>query len=322
MPQAANVHFFDAHPAFGDCRSEIVAGLQREQKTLDPKWFYDAEGSAIFERITRLPEYYPTRAEVSILTSQREAIAQRCGLGSVFIEPGAGNCAKARLLLDALRPSAFVPLDISADFLFAAARGVGEDFPWLEVTALCADFRDFRSFEDHLPVGRRVLFYPGSTIGNLDPDHAIEFLSEARDLVGADGGALIGVDLHKSTGRLESAYNDAQGVTAEFNLNILRRVNDLVGSDFDPDRFAHRAFYNERLRRIEMHLVSEQTQSVCIDGLPFHFEAGESIHTESSYKYSVEDFSDLAARAGLQRRETWLDHDGLFALHYLEPLHQ
>ena len=165
---SANVSFFDAHPAPDDCHKEILAGLQAEPKTLDPKWFYDAEGSALFEQITALPEYYPTRTEVSILKAQRDSIAAYCGQGSVLIEPGAGSCAKVRLLLDAIKPSAFVPLDISADFLFSAAQDVAAAYPWLSVSALCADFRDFSSFEAHLPAGRRVLFYPGSTIGNLE----------------------------------------------------------------------------------------------------------------------------------------------------------
>ena len=198
----ANISFFDAHPAPDDCHKEILAGLQAEPKTLDPKWFYDAEGSALFEQITALPEYYPTRTEVSILKAQRDNIAAYCGQGSVFIEPGAGSCAKVRLLLDAIKPAAFVPLDISADFLFSAAQEIAAAYPWLSVSALCADFRDFLSFEEHLPEGRRVLFYPGSTIGNLDPQAALNFLEQAVSLIGSNGGVLIGVDLHKATDRL------------------------------------------------------------------------------------------------------------------------
>jgi dimethylhistidine N-methyltransferase len=316
----ANVSFFDAHPAPDDCHKEILAGLQTEPKTLDPKWFYDAEGSALFEQITALPEYYPTRTEVSILKAQRDSIAAYCGQGSVLIEPGAGNCAKARLLLDAIKPAAFVPLDISADFLFSAAQEVAAAYPWLSVSALCADFRDFLSFEEHLPEGRRVLFYPGSTIGNLDPQAALNFLEQAVTLIGSDGGVLIGVDLHKATDRLEAAYNDAAGVTARFNRNILRRVNDLVGANFNPDAFQHHAFYDETRRRIEMHLISAHEQTVHISGHDIDFADGERIHTESSYKYTVDGFSDLAARAGLRRVQTWMDDECLFALHYLEPM--
>lgn len=316
---AENVQFHDAHPDSVDCRSEVLAGLARQPRQLDPKWFYDEAGSVLFEEITRLPEYYPTRTEKRILSEQGAAIAQRCGPDCVFIEPGAGNCDKARLLLDELRPSSFVPLDISADFLLDAALSLGRDHPWLPVNAICADFRDFASFETQLPAGRRVVFYPGSTIGNLDPGDASIFLSEVRALVGDTGGALIGVDLHKPTERLEAAYNDAAGVTARFNLNILPRLNDLLGADFDADHFSHLAFYNEAERRIEMHLVSERTQRVTIGDRTFEFAEGERLHTESSYKYTVDGFAELARGAGFTLAQTWTDAEALFSVHYLEP---
>lgn len=315
----SNVEFHDAHPAAGDCHGEVVQGLRETPRRLDPKWFYDEQGSQLFEEITRLPEYYPTRTESAILQNRREEIADRCGPDCVFIEPGAGNCEKARLLLDTLRPSAFVPLDISADFLLQAALAVGSEYPWLTVNAICADFRQFWSFESHLSPGRRVLFYPGSTIGNLEPSAAAAFLASVRELVREDGGVLIGVDLHKSKETLEAAYDDSQGVTARFNLNVLSRLNALVGSDFRPENFRHRAFYNEALQRIEMHLVSQCAQSVHIGAESFELAAGERLHTENSYKYTVAGFAELAASAGLALKESWLDEDQLFSLHYLEP---
>lgn len=315
---AANVQLHDAHPATADCYSEVLAGMALRPRKLDPKWFYDEAGSVLFEQITRLPEYYPTRTEKRILTEQGDAIARRCGSDCVFIEPGAGNCDKARLLLKTLHPSAFVPLDISADFLFEAALALGADHPWLPVTAICADFRDFPSFEAHLPPGRRVLFYPGSTIGNLEPADAGNFLAQVRGLVGSKGGVLIGVDRHKSSAQLEAAYNDSAGVTARFNLNILSRLNALLGADFDPGHFEHLAFYNESLRRIEMHLVSLCAQTVHIGEQQFDLEAGERLHTESSYKYTVEDFAALAGAAGFSIAETWSDPEELFSVYYLE----
>jgi dimethylhistidine N-methyltransferase len=316
---ASNVQFHDAHPATADCHAEVLAGLRETPRRLDPKWFYDEAGSQLFEEITRLPEYYPTRTETAILESERRAIAERCGRDCVFIEPGAGNCEKARLLLDALRPAAFVPLDISADFLLQAALAVGSEHPWLTVNAICADFNEFRSFEAHLPPGRRIVFYPGSTIGNLEPAAAADFLRGVRTLVGPDGGVIVGVDLHKSAARLEAAYNDSAGVTARFNLNILERLNALVGSDFDVANFRHRAFYNVALQRIEMHLESLCDQQVHIAEHCIPLRQGECLHTESSYKYTVEGFAQLAAEAGLALRQSWLDGERLFSLHYLEP---
>jgi L-histidine Nalpha-methyltransferase len=313
-----NVYFYDAHPALADSRSELLDGLARPQKVVDPKWFYDAAGSDLFEQITALPEYYPTRTEISILTDNSQAIAARCGTGCLFIEPGSGNCEKARLLLDTLRPAAYIPLDISADFLRAAATGLGQEYPWLPVHAVCADFNQDWPFPDSLPEGRRVVFYPGSTIGNLEPEAAITFLHRVRQLIGDDGGLLIGVDLHKSSQRLQAAYNDASGVTARFNLNILNRLNALLDSEFKPELFSHRAFYNREQQRIEMHLVTEQAQSVRLNGSAIEFESGESIHTENSYKYTVEGFAELAGRAGLGLRESWVDGEELFSVHYLE----
>lgn len=316
--QPDNVHFHDAHPTPGDSRSEILAGLQAKNKKIDPKWFYDAAGSALFEQITQLPEYYPTRTEIGILKQNRAAISACCGSNCVLIEPGSGNSEKARLLLDALRPAAYVPLDISADFLRETADQLGHDYPWLSINAICADFSQSWLFTESLPEGRRVVFYPGSTIGNLEPAEARDFLNRVRELIGGDGGLLIGVDLHKSSDRLHAAYNDDSGITARFNLNVLSHINAVLDADFDTGRFYHRAFYNTDERRIEMHLVSEREQSVSCADQDIRFENGESIHTENSYKYTVDDFAALAASAGLARRQSWLDDDNLFSVHYFE----
>lgn len=313
-----NVEFDNQHPSLGDSRSEIAAGLQRQQKTINPKFFYDEKGSELFEQITQLPEYYPTRIETSILKANAKEIASVCGEGCVLIEPGSGSSEKVRLLLDAVRPSTYVPLDISAEFLYRSAIKLGREFPWLSVQAICADFSDDWQSNKPLPEGKRVVFYPGSTIGNLEPKAAVEFLEGLRDILGDSGGVIIGVDLHKSKQVLDAAYNDAQGVTAAFNLNVLEQVNEILDADFNAEQFDHHAFYNEDLRRIEMHLVSNEEHVVNSEVGTIRFEEGETIHTESSYKYTTETFSALAQQAGFVLKQTWLDDNELFSVHYLE----
>ena len=317
LTRASNVTFHDEHPAPGDSRSEILRGLQQAQKTIDPKWFYDEKGSQLFDRITRLPEYYPTRTEIRILTENRREISEYCESGCLFIEPGSGSCEKVRLLLEDLRPSAYAPVDISADFLRESALQLGREYPWLEIHAVCADFNRSWSFVDRLPEGKRVVFYPGSTIGNLEPGAAVTFLQRVRDILGEEGGALVGVDLHKSVQTLHDAYNDTRGLTARFNLNVLGRINELLDAEFDQAQFRHRAFYNGEEQRIEMHLVSERAQSVRCNGSRIEFAEGESIHTENSYKYTLDGFADLARSAGLCLEQSWLDDDQLFSVHYL-----
>ena len=312
------VVFRNEHPDLSHSREEILAGLQTTQKTVNPKWFYDEYGSQLFDQITRLPEYYPTRTEVAILTENREQISARCGHGCLFIEPGSGSSEKVRILLDTLQPAAYVPMDISADFLQSAALELGGEYPWLDIYAVCADFNQGWSFLDALPTGKRVVFYPGSTIGNLEPKLAAEFLIRVRDMMGENGGALVGVDTHKSTDRLNAAYNDSQGVTAEFNLNVLRRLNEVMDAEFEEDSFRHHAFYNTEVRRIEMHLVSEREQSVRCNGGTVEFALGESLHTESSYKYTPQSFAALVEAAGLKLAQSWMDADELFSVHYLE----
>ena len=314
---APNVEFTDALPADGDSQNELLLGLTQPQKVIDPKWFYDEQGSELFEHITQLPEYYPTRTEIEILQSNRQQIARLCGANCVFIEPGSGNCEKARLLFDALRPAAYVPVDISADFLREAATRLGLEYPWMKVHAVCSDFSDDWTFLDNLPAGKRVVFYPGSTIGNLAPTKAATFLQRVRRVIGDDGGLLLGVDLHKASDRLTAAYNDASGITARFNLNVLNPVNDALEAEFDQSAFDHKAFYDEQKQRIEMHLVSKHNQSVNYNGGKIDFSAGESIHTENSYKYTVASFAALAASADLEIVQTWIDAEQLFSVHYL-----
>jgi dimethylhistidine N-methyltransferase len=312
-----NVFFQDQHPAQSDCRAELLAGLQQRQKQINPKYFYDARGSELFEQITQLAEYYPTRTEIAILNQYGSEMAECCGSDCVLIEPGSGSSEKVRLLLDAVQPIAYVPLDISAEFLRESALKLGREFPWLRVHAICADFSDQWQTRTELPVGRRVVFYPGSTIGNMEPQDAQAFLAAQRQWLGEDGGILIGVDLRKSEQLLNAAYNDAEGVTAEFNLNALNVVNRLTGSNFRQQGFDHRAFYNQQLQRIEMHLVSKELQAVQINGSAIEFGKGETLHTENSYKYSLESFIALSKAAGFSVQKSWLDEENLFSVHYL-----
>ncbi len=314
-----NVRFEDQHPGRGDAGRELRRGLALPQKMINPKFFYDQLGSELFDQITRLPEYYPARTEKAILTKYRAEMARYCGRGSVIIEPGSGSSEKIRLLLNALEPSAYVPLDISADFLQQAAQRLGEEFPGVQIHAICADFSHNWSLPRTLPAGKRVVFYPGSTIGNLEPEAAVAFLQRMRQWVAPEGGILLGVDLHKSSDRLNVAYNDSAGVTARFNLNLLRHLNQVLGTRFDPARFRHRAFYCEARQRIEMHLVSVEKHSVACGDEVFEFEAGETIHTENSYKYTPQGIEDLASGAGLRVGKSWLDDEALFSVHYLEP---
>jgi dimethylhistidine N-methyltransferase len=313
----SNVSFTDEHPAAGDVRSEILAGLQAQLKSINPKYFYDTIGSQLFEQITQVPEYYPTRTEKKLLNEYQVEIAEYCGSDCIFIEPGSGNCEKVRLLLNSLKPAVYAPVDIAADFLKSAAMQLGQEYPWLKIQAVCADFNQSWEFVDELPAGKRVVFYPGSTIGNLEPAAALSFLKRIRSVVGNGGGALIGVDLHKSSERLNAAYNDAEGVTADFNFNALTRINDLLDAEFDRAEFEHKAFYNTERQRIEMHLVSRRGQSIRCNGSSISMAPGESIHTENSYKYSIDGFSELAASAGLQVQRSWVDEDHLFSVHYL-----
>jgi dimethylhistidine N-methyltransferase len=297
----------------------VIAGLSLPQKALPPKYFYDAKGSALFERICALREYYPTRAELALTRRHLADIARFAGEGCELIEYGSGASVKTRLLIRRLRPAAYVPVDISEAALHAAAKRLAREFPRLEIRAVAGDFA--RPLK--LPVFgarsalRRVVYFPGSTIGNLAPHEAHAFLSMTRGQVGAGGAMLVGVDLKKDANLLHAAYNDAKGVTAQFNLNLLHRINRELGGNFNLARFAHYAFYNAPRGRVEMHLVSLAPQLVRIGRHRFSFARGETIHTENSYKYSLEEFRTLAAEAGFKGAKAWLDPQGLFSLHGL-----
>jgi dimethylhistidine N-methyltransferase len=297
-------------------REDVIAGLSLPQKALPPKYFYDAAGSRLFDRICRLPEYYLTRAELALTRRHLAAIARFTGRGCELIEYGSGASLKTRLLIRALRPSAYVPVDISAAALAGAARRLARDFGWLPIFAMTGDF----SQPLRLPVvraragRRRVVYFPGSTVGNLMPEEAQAFLKMTRGQVGRAGAMLVGVDLKKDANALHAAYNDSRGVTAAFNLNLLKRINRELGADFDLRQFRHYAFYNPRLGRIEMHLVSLARQTVNLGAYRFAFTCGETLHTENSYKYSVEEFAVLAGEAGFRADAVWQDASKRFAL--------
>ena len=291
---------------------DVIAGLAAPQKALPPKYVYDDAGSRLFERICRLPEYYLTRAELSLTRRHLAAIARFAGRGCELIEYGSGESLKTPLLIGALRPGAYLPVDISHAALEQAARRLSRRFPGLQISPVHGDFS--RPLDLPRPRSPRLVYFPGSTIGNLDPEEAHAFLSMTR---GQAARMLVGVDLRKDARVLHAAYNDSRGVTAAFNLNLLARINRELGADFDLARFGHYAFYNAAAGRVEMHLVSLAGQAVRIGRHRFAFEAGESIHTENSYKYSIEGFRALAARAGYAVRKVWTDPKGLFALYGL-----
>ena len=298
---------------------EMHAGLSRAVRSVSPKFFYDAEGSVLFDRICDLPEYYPTRTELQILTQQAADMAAHIGPDAEIVEFGAGSLTKVRFLLDALQsPRRYVPIDISGEHLEAAVRRLRADYPSLAVEPVVADY----TLPLVLPAsgdgsGRRVGFFPGSTLGNFAPDEALSFLQSAARLL-RGGGLLLGVDLVKEPARLHAAYNDAQGITAAFNLNLLRRSNAELGTDFDLDGFAHAAFYNAPLRRIEMHLVSRRAQRVTMGDDAFDFAEGETLHTENSHKFTVDGLRALARKAGFVPTAVWTDPERLFSVHWLQ----
>jgi dimethylhistidine N-methyltransferase len=314
------VQFYDHHPETDDLEHEVITALGQERKQLSPKFFYDKRGSELFERICRLEEYYPTRTEIAILETNADHIARLAGSNCWLIEYGSGSSRKVRILLDALEGQvAYTAIDISKDHLLEAANELAALYPELEVQAVCADYT--RPFPLPRPAhnghGKRVVFFPGSTIGNLHPAQALEFLRNTAKQVGAGGAMLIGVDLKKDQPTLHAAYNDSEGVTAAFNLNLLTRINRELAADFDLAAFRHAAFYNSELGRIEMHLVSLRDQVVRLNGTRIAFSKGETIHTENSYKYGIEEFRALAARAGFTSANVWTDPGQLFSIHYL-----
>ena len=313
-----NPRFHDYHPQSDDLRRWTLTGLAASPKQLPPKFFYDAAGSRLFARIVEQPEYYIPAVERGILETHGGDIIHRLGLdGCILIEPGAGCGIKVRFLLDRARPAMYVPMDISAAHLRQSAVGLAADYPWLPIHAICVDHTKPFELPSEIPAERRVFFYPGSSLGNFDPPEAIRFLGDLSRKAGHRGRLLIGIDTKKPAAVLNRAYNDAAGVTAAFNLNLLLRIRQELGADLEVGGFHHQAFYNERHGRVEMHLVSRRDQRVRIDGSEFVFAAGESIHTENSYKYAPSEFQRLAGEAGWNAEQVWLDPRGYFSIHLL-----
>jgi L-histidine Nalpha-methyltransferase len=306
----------DLAPRADELRRAVVAGLSQPKKQLSCALLYDARGSALFEEICDLEEYYPTRTEIAILERCRDEIAAQLGAGVTVVDLGSGSSRKIDILLTSLRsPAAYVPVDISRDYLREASARIARRHPGLCVAPVCADYTEHLDLPAGVPHERVVVFFPGSTIGNLAPPEAERFLRRMGQLAGPGGSLLIGVDTDKDPRLLEAAYDDARGVTAAFNLNLLARLNRELGADFDLEAFTHRAIYDRRRRRVEMHLVSACDQIVTVGGAAVRFAAGETIHTESSHKYPPEAFAKLAERAGWRRRRCWIDDQALFSVH-------
>ncbi len=300
-----------------DFGRDVIAGLSARRKTLPAKYFYDDHGSALFEQITALPEYYPTRTELGILEARSADIARLIPAGAALIEFGSGSTVKARIVLAAAAVAAYVPVDISAGFLNSEAARLKRDLPRLQILPVAADFTKPFDLPAAIRARPRVGFFPGSTIGNFEPAQAEKFLRHAANLLGRGAHFIVGVDLVKDAAVLDAAYNDAAGVTAEFNLNLLRRINRELGADFDLERFRHRALFDPARSRIEMHIESRAAQTIRLDGRAIAFAAGETIHTENSYKYTIASFLALAARAGWTSDAAWTDAAGYFSVHAL-----
>ena len=313
------ISLHDISPGQTASVEEVLRGLRSPQKELPCKLFYDDRGAQLFEQITALDEYYPTRAEQRIMRAAGTEIAAQVGPECLLIEYGSGSSQKTRILLDNLAsPAGYVPIDISREQLRESAAAVANAYPGLRVLPVCGDYTASLQFPTQLPAcKRRLAYYPGSTIGNFVPEDARRFLTRIAEVCGRDGGLLIGVDLKKDPLMLHRAYNDALGITSAFNLNILTRLNRELGADFALDQFRHYAFYNPVFARVEMHLVSLREQVVRLNDVKIHFDRGESIWTEASYKYNPPEFAALAGDAGWRVEQLWTDDRGLFSVHYL-----
>ena len=321
MYRTNTVIVYDQHPQQADFLRDVLEGLSKPRKEVPAKYFYDAAGSALFDAICELPEYYPTRTEIGLLHAHGAQIGAFIDAPCRLIEYGSGSSRKIPLLLRALRRKAvaYMAIDICRDQLLRALQRLAAQHPGMEVAGLCADYTQLTE----LPARRNgkalrtLIYFAGSTIGNYHPPEAITLLRNAACQLDSGGAMLIGVDLKKDPALLWRAYNDAQGVTARFNLNLLARINRELGADFVPAQFRHQAHYNAAAGRVEMHLVSRRTQQVWVGGQRFHFALGETLHTENSYKYGVEEFQVLAQAAGFRPAGVWVDPDRLFSLHYL-----
>jgi len=305
-------------PEQESCLEEVIQGLSKPQKSLPCKLFYDERGSTIFEEICNLDEYYLTRTEMGIMQANIDEICSSLGNDCLLIEFGSGSSTKIRLMLNHLRdPAAYVPIDISYEHLIKSTGALSREYPSLNIIPVCADYtQPFTLPPLGIEWSHKVVFYPGSTIGNYTPAEALRFLTLIADFEGAGGKLLIGVDLKKEKGKLEAAYNDSKGVTAAFNLNILKRLNAELDSDFNLDNWSHNALYNEEEGRIEMHVKSLKDQHVRLNGARFFFREGESILTECSYKYTLEEFRDLVSPV-FNVKKVWTDDEGAFSVQFL-----
>jgi dimethylhistidine N-methyltransferase len=315
-----DIEIIDFEPASDDFRLALVEGLRQRPRNVPCKFLYDARGSELFEQICELDDYYSTRKEMEIFEEAIDEMAERIGPRARIVEFGSGSGRKTEFVLQHLHdPVSYLPIEISKSALRHCAASIQKACPTLEIVPICADY--MQTIELPEPSGeveRTVGFFPGSTIGNFEPEEARAFLERIADMCGEGGGLLLGVDLIKNRDVLKRAYDDREGVTAEFNLNLLRRANRELDADFDLDAFEHRAIFNEDQSRIEMHLVSQTHQTVQIGDESFEFESDDSIHTENSYKYTPERFRELSAEAGFRPRETWTDDEEYFSVWYLE----
>lgn len=310
----------DTEAALHIMLEDVVAGLSQDRKTLPSKYFYDERGSKLFDDICELDEYYVTRTESALMQKQVGDIASVIGPNALLVEYGSGSSLKTRLLLrNLIQPAGYVPIDISGDYLSQVGHSLQAEFPDIEVMPVAADFtKEFEIPSPSSEEARRVIYFPGSTIGNFQRDDAKTLLAGMADKAGSDGGVLIGVDLDKNRDVLRAAYNDSKGVTAEFNLNVLKRINDELGGGFDLDKFRHEAVFNENRSCIEMHLVSTQRQAVNVCKYSFEFEENETVLTEYSHKYTVDTFGSMAIEVGLRVKNVWTDSNDMFAVMYLE----
>ena len=315
-PSPGVVRFYSFLPRGQTLLEDVLAGLALPQKSIPPKYFYDEQGCRLFEAICELPEYYLTRTETAILRANIAEIAQFVGPEAELIEFGSGVQAKTRILIQALQTQLYVPVDIAIDTLRASSSELARRFPFLNIVGICADYTQPLALPTFagVPIRRKVVFFPGSTIGNFTPAEALAFLKQARKAVGSGGILLIGVDLKKDKATLDAAYADPKGVTAQFNLNLLYRINRELKADFQVNRFRHKAFYDPVMGRIEMHLESLYSQFAHVAGRRFDFAPGETIHTEISCKYSIAEFQELGKRAGFTPEKVWTDPEQLFSV--------
>ncbi len=318
-PTAA-VTYRDLRPSAQSFGDAVAEGLGRVTKSIPSQFFYDDRGSELFERICQLEAYYPTRTEIALLRERRDELCRLMGRGCAIVEFGCGSSLKIRALLDAARDAAaYIAIDISKSALISVVRDLAGAFPGLAITSICADYTAPLDLPELAGdrFQKKVGFFPGSNIGNFTPRQAEAFMVTAAAMVGPGGDFIVGVDRRKNKARLEAAYNDKDGVTALFNLNLLERINRELGGDIDIASFRHRAFYNDGEGRIEMHLESMCDQTITVGGREYRFVLGETIHTENSYKYEIADFQKLASRAGFEPVVAWSDEENLFSIHYL-----